>query len=166
MSVGNTGLKKSTIVTGCVLIAAIGTTIAQNYLIGAYIQGVHVSAFGLFMVLHPVAKLILMQIMLGAVLLLMLALIRLPQSPLPNSKPRGVDIALWVVSAILLFLGLFSVFYSELAIYQAIQEVGPVSFAVTAPSRVEWLFVLSFALWPVALALGLQQLALRRKAQA
>lgn len=155
-------MNRSTIATGVILLAALVSSLVQIHLVNAYLQGFQVTVFGLFMTLHPVAKLILIQIIIFAAPLLILALIRLAQSPSPNTK-RGLDIALWVLSGLILFLGLFNVFFSELATYQAIQEVGPVSFAITAPNRLEWLFVLSYALWPIAIALGLQQLAFRRK---
>lgn len=62
-----------------------------------------------------------------------------------------------IASGMAVLLGLLGAAFSELMTQMTIADIGPVSFAVTAPSRVEALLCLAVGLGAALIALGLLQ---------
>ncbi|WP_406853226.1 hypothetical protein WEU32_06055 [Brevundimonas sp. BH3] len=149
------------------LAAAIAAWIAQAVIITRYI-GMPISGLGLFLIAHPVTKIGMIFLFALGSLLCVASLIAVFVRP--SSKDRGtsspVDLVIWLGVFALIGLSLLVNGYQEMAIQMAIKEVGPVSFAVTAPQRVEQLFVFSLALWPSAFALLMLLVARTRRAKA
>ena len=149
------------------LIAAIGTWIAKDIVIDRYI-GMPLSNFSLFLIAHPVSKIgMLMLFALGGLLCLAALIALFVRGSAKDRSPSSpVDLVIWLGVFALIGLSLLVNGYQEMAIQMAIKEVGPVSFAVTAPQRVEQLFVFNLALWPSAFALLMILVARMRRAKA
>jgi hypothetical protein len=77
--------------------------------------------------------------------------------------PAGsIRMLLMLTAAASAGLGLLAALYGWMNIQTAIRAIGPVSFAVTAPSWAETLLALSFGLFGTLVALGFRALAGRR----
>ncbi len=73
----------------------------------------------------------------------------------------GMRPRVYVAGGAAVVLGLLGALYGEMNTQAALRAVGPVSFAVTAPSRAESLFCLSLGLFVALMALGLLKLRAR-----
>ncbi|WP_242914093.1 hypothetical protein [Brevundimonas pishanensis] len=149
------------------LIAAIGTWIAKGIIIDRYI-GSQLSNIGLFMIAHPVSKLgMLLLLALGSLLCLAAVIALFIGRSAKDQRPSSpIEPVIWLGVFALIGLSVVINGYQEIAVQTAINEVGPVSFAVTAPQRVEQLFVFELALWPSAFALIMMLIARTRRANA
>ena len=148
-------------------VAALGTALGQDVLIDRYIEGAF-SALGIFMIANPVAKLsILLAFLVGAMncLLAILALV-LGRKAQPKGAFTPLDIITLCGAFVLIGIGLLSCAYSEAMIQMAVQAVGSVSLAITAPHRVEQLFTLGTALWPAAFSLVMVAASMRLRLRA
>lgn len=149
------------------LMAAIGTWVAKDIIIERY-SGTQLSNIGLFMIAHPVSKLgMLLLLALGGLLCLAALIAVFVRRPATDQRPSSpIDPIIWLGILALIGLSVLINVYQEIAVQMAIKEVGPVSFAVTAPQRAEQLFVFELALWPSAFALIMLLVARARRAKA
>jgi len=148
-------------------VAALGTAIGQDVLIDRYIEGAF-SAFGIFMIANPVAKLSILFAFLVAALNSLMAILALVLGR--KAQPKGAFTPLEIITLcgafVLIGLGLLSCAYSEANILMAAQAVGSVSLEITAPYRVEQLFTLGMALWPAAFGLLMVAASMRLRLKA
>lgn len=132
--------------TRWLVILAVAWAVVVAALVGlmaAYMPGA--SLADVFLLMGPVSKLCLM----AATVVGLLAII--------GGLSRSGALAR-IASGLAVLLGLLGAVFSELMSQMTIAAVGPVSFAVTAPSRVEALLCLAVGLGAALISLGLLHL--------
>lgn len=112
----------------------------------------------MFMSADPVAKLVMMFILLLLFGALVFGVIGL----LARSTAGAMGLLLKLAATLSATLGLLVALYGWMNIQNAIRHVGPVSFEVVAPSYAETLLALSVGLFGALVALGLHVLIGRR----
>ena len=126
------------------------------WLVGRYAPGY--SAAQMFMNADIIAKLVIMLVLpltFGALVLGVIGLF-------VRGPAGSIRMLLMLTAAASAGLGLLAALYGWMNIQTAIRAVGPVSFAVTAPSWAETLLALSFGLFGALVALGFHALMGRR----
>lgn len=140
--------------------AAIATWIGYDFLEARYV-GAQISGFGMFMIAHPISKLGMMLQFLMGVSIIGLSLIGLFLRPNVKDarKLTGFELAISIMVVAAIALSALLAAYTEMGIRMAINKIGPVSFEVIAPQKLEQIFFFSLALWPAAIAFGALLLA-------
>ena len=141
------------IVTAVAFAASAGSC---AWLMSRYMPGYSVAQ--MFMSADPVAKLVMMFILLLLFGALVFGVIGL----LARSTAGAMGLLLKLAATLSATLGLLVALYGWMNIQNAIRHVGPVSFEVVAPSYAETLLALSVGLFGALVPLGLHMLIGRR----
>ena len=141
------------IVTAVAFAASAGSC---AWLMSRYMPGYSVAQ--MFMSADPVAKLVMMFILLLLFGALVFGVIGL----LARSTAGAMGLLLKLAATLSATLGFLVALYGWMNIQNAIRHVGPVSFEVVAPSYAETLLALSVGLFGALVPLGLHMLIGRR----
>ena len=160
-------MKLYTVLAGLALAALVAAFGVHRWLMAEYAPGM--TSVGAFLDAAPVVKMIMVSCLLALIGVTIMALIGVATAA---AKPSGgeIEVALALTAAGAILFGLLGAAYGEMNTQIAISRVGPVSFAVTAPSRAEALLCLSYGLFTgvtgFAGAAGIAALRRRRRPEA
>lgn len=140
-------MKFDVIALAVAAVAFVAALAGCNWLLGGYAPGLSLAA--VFIDSDPVAKLVMLSLMLLAFPVLLLGVIGI----LVRGAARAVVPILRVAALTATVLGLLTTAYGWMNIQGAVRRVGPVSLEVVASSYVEILLVLAYALLVAAFAL-------------
>jgi len=135
--------------------AAIATVVAGSacaIILSLFAPGI--SPLMILAEMSPVPKVVVIFIILNMIGVTLTGLIGLLVTRRSERGPGGPEILLWVATGVCTVFGVLAALYSELNTQIGIRAVGPVSFAVTAPSRAESLLALTVGLAGATLALA------------
>ena len=145
-------MRLSTIGLMIAALAAVVAGTACGLILSVYAPGV--GPLMLFFGITPVLKVIVIFIglMLPGMVVVGLAGLAWPRRQ--EAGPGPAEVLLWLSASLCVAFGVLAGLYGEMNTQLGIKAVGPVSFAVTAPSRAESLLALTVGLSGAALALA------------
>jgi len=145
-------LKLSTIGLGALAIAATAATSGCAVILGLYAPGA--GALNVFLNMPPVLKVCVVLVSLTTVGVALAGLVGLRLARRDEAGTQAIQVLLVLSAAACILLGVLGALYGEMNTQMAIKAVGPVRFAVTAPSRAEALLALAIGLWGATFAIA------------
>src|SRR5688572_8347727 len=121
------------------LAALVIAVVAHRWMVA--VSGPGMTSLGAFLDATPVVKLVMILCLMLLIAVVVMAIVGALGAP-----GGDMPVVLAIVAASAVAFGILGAAYSEMNIQIAVSDVGPVSLAVIAPGRAEWLLCLSIGL--------------------